>query len=116
MPLSLETEPFSHSQEEYTHAQTQWQITQDEEFSNLTLNIISSEHLTEFPVPEDALNYNLIYFWRAKFYDNQGNESQWSNPARFYTADKIDLPEEPQPADKELHLPQPPESENVGGA
>ncbi|QTA80470.1 NHL repeat-containing protein [Desulfonema limicola] len=125
----LETSPFIYSHDGYTHNLTRWQIGMDEEFSNIVLDIISAEYLTELPISDDILSYSSQYYWRVRFYDNQGNESQWSSPVLFYTAapdnniddeikdepdDVIDQPEEPETVN-EILFPRPPESEDVGG-
>ncbi|MDM8535973.1 6-bladed beta-propeller [Desulfobacterales bacterium HSG17] len=126
LPLTLRASLFTHSHEGYSHLQTRWQLSIVSDFSSPVADISTTEHLADFLIPESAISYNSEYYCRVKFYDNQNNESQWSPPVRFFTAspdeviadDDIDMPEETQPNknSNEIYYPQPPPSENVGGA
>ncbi len=68
-----------------THAKSQWQISTKNDFSTILLAVTSTAHLTSLDVPEWVLNINTTYYWRVKFYDNNGEGSEWANPYSFTT-------------------------------
>ncbi len=82
---TLQVEPFADSVDGYIHDSTRWQVSEKEGFSALTLDTRSEVYLTEIPLPVLLLKPEVRYFWRAKFFDDDGNESEWSNTASFFT-------------------------------
>ncbi|MBW2108721.1 MAG: hypothetical protein JRI36_08665, partial [Deltaproteobacteria bacterium] len=70
-----------------THLKTDWQISRAEnDFSDTFLVFSSTDsHLTTIPVPEGVLDGQTRYFWRARFYDNHGAASGWSETGAFTT-------------------------------
>lgn len=68
------------------HAKTRWQISTDAAFTSLALDRESSECLVSMVIPKFVLNKNTEYFWRVKFLDNHGAESEWSESYSFITA------------------------------
>ncbi|QTA81633.1 NHL repeat and PKD domain-containing protein [Desulfonema limicola] len=109
----LKISAFVHTGQDAKHAQTQWQISTNEEFSNIVFDITGSEYLTELPVPELVLTENTAYFWRVKYIDTRENESEWSSPAMFTTVSIND--DIPDSGITPYALPQAPESDDVGG-
>jgi hypothetical protein len=83
----LQTEDFSDPDGD-THAQTQWQISTESNFSSLVLDITSDSHRTSLTVPEFIVTVNTTYYWRVKFYDDRGAASEWSDP--YYSFTTID--------------------------
>jgi len=81
----LQTAAFSDPDMGDTHEKTRWQISETNDFSTSVSDETSSSQLTLFAVPEGILNQGTSYYWRVKFYDNQGNESSWSEIFSFTT-------------------------------
>jgi len=67
------------------HGHTQWQIGTGPDFSNLVLDIFSDTHLTSLTIPHLVLSGDMTYYWRVKFYDSSGNDSQWSETFWYTT-------------------------------
>lgn len=83
------------------HAKTEWQVIQMES-GVCVLNTVSSTALTECSVPEIMLTASTTYIWRARFYDNNGAASEWSETADFETGSSTtDLDEDGVPDDQE---------------
>ena len=76
---------FKDSDLESTHTQTQWQISQTIDFSDLVLNVTTNLFLTELAVPECTLEESKEYFWRVRFFDQYYSSSVWSDPNQFST-------------------------------
>jgi hypothetical protein len=81
----LQTGAFSDPNPGDTHAETRWQISAEDDFSSLIMDLTSGSHLTSFSVPDFVLNVGTTYYWRVIFYDNNEVESTWSNPFSFTT-------------------------------
>jgi len=81
----LQTDAFSDPDTGDTHAQSQWQMSTDGDFSSLLLDIISSSHLTSLSVPQFILDDGATYYWRVRFYDNSLAASDWSESYVFTT-------------------------------
>jgi hypothetical protein len=81
----LQTEDFSDPDVGDTHAHTQWQISTESDFSSLVLDVTSDLHLEALTVPEFIVNVDDTYYWRAKFFDNRGAASEWSDPSYSFT-------------------------------
>ncbi|MBT8365406.1 MAG: hypothetical protein KJP23_11935 [Deltaproteobacteria bacterium] len=102
---TLETGPFSAQNlpvENY-HARTHWQIARDAAFDGLVADVISPVSLTSCKVSASTLEIDSAYFWRAKFIDNDGVESEWADASSFTTtAVSNDLNGNGIPDDQEL--------------
>ena len=86
----LQTKAFSDPNPGDTHAETQWQISEEADFSPLVIDVTSTSHLTSFIVPDFVLNTGTTYYWRVRFYDNHQGESTWSMPFSFTTARPVE--------------------------
>ena len=67
------------------HAATQWQISDVSDFSYIVYNLETEQFLTDLPVPESMLETGTRYFWRVRYIDHRGGESQWSDSYWFAT-------------------------------
>jgi hypothetical protein len=56
-----------------THAETQWQISTENDFSTLILDITSTSHITSLSVLQSILGDDTMYYWRARFSDGTTN-------------------------------------------
>ena len=81
----LETGDFSDPDSGDTHAQTQWQISEQSDFSSFILDKTSAVHLTRLTVPKCVLDKGTTYYWRVRFYDNHYAQSEWSDTYSFTT-------------------------------
>ena len=81
----LQTGPFIKINSNDTHLKTDWQISESEAFSSSILYEKSFIHLTSLVVPGLTLRRNTTYYWRVRFYDNNANVSEWSEPFSFTT-------------------------------
>ena len=92
---ALMTYAFSDNEND-THKKTRWQIATDLTFSALVTDVVTTVDLTLFKVLDHILTvptgYGAVntYYWRAKFFDNQGEESPWSAPYAFKLAATVD--------------------------
>ncbi len=68
-----------------THLQTDWEISTSADFSSTLLQIQSKVNLTLLTVPDLTLQESTIYYWKARFYDNNSNVSNWPEPFSFTT-------------------------------
>jgi hypothetical protein len=84
MPLDIITQPFSDSDND-AHSKSQWQISEQSDFSTLVVDITSDNYLTTFPVPHMVLESERKYYVRVRFYDFYDTASDWSNPVEFTT-------------------------------
>jgi hypothetical protein len=84
MPLDITTEPFSDPNND-THLQSQWQISDQSDFSESVVDITSNTDLTTFPVPHMVLKSNQQYYVRVRFFDAYLTASNWSNAVEFTT-------------------------------
>jgi hypothetical protein len=66
------------------HKQTHWQVSKQQDFSSLLLDIDSNDHLTELTVPHLVLDPNNTYYVRTQFSD-YSDSSEWSNTVQFTT-------------------------------
>jgi hypothetical protein len=69
------------------HRATRWQISRDETFESLVLDITSVEHLLGVTVPHRVLDGQTVYYWRARFTGTDGLVRMWSAVNRFTTED-----------------------------
>ena len=80
----IECETFSDPDGD-VQGQAQWQISTVSDFSTLSLDVTSTDQLTEFAVPHMVLNYDTTYYARVRFYDVYLDASEWSDPVGFTT-------------------------------
>jgi hypothetical protein len=104
----LTTGEFSDPNSGDTHAKTQWQIRLDSDFDSAdatrrVLDRTSSTSLKSLQVPDLILNPSTMYYWRARFYDNNGAASGWSETFSFTTeSDPADQDGNGIPDDQEV--------------
>jgi type IV pilus assembly protein PilY1 len=67
------------------HAQTEWQISAEIDFSSLLLDVTSADDLISIEVPQSLLGGETTYYWRARFYDTNAVSSDWSETYSFTT-------------------------------
>jgi hypothetical protein len=83
--LNITTDPFSDPDND-PHSQSQWQISEQSDFSTLVIDSVSNTYLTLLPVPQMVLNANQTYYVRVRFYDTYLAASDWSDTIEFTTA------------------------------
>ncbi|MGE5295165.1 MAG: GLUG motif-containing protein, partial [Solirubrobacterales bacterium] len=83
---TLTSSPFSDLDLGDTHAATQWQIDDSEDFATPVWDYrdVNSDKTSE-AVPSGVLTYNTTYRWRVRYQDSKGGWSQWSAPMQFAT-------------------------------
>jgi chitinase len=84
VPMSVTTEPFSDPDGD-SHKQSRWQISEQSDFSTLTLDVTTNRHLTVLTVPHTVLKPNQSYHVRVQFYDMYSEASNWSDSVEFTT-------------------------------
>ncbi|BBO85475.1 hypothetical protein DSCO28_60410 [Desulfosarcina ovata subsp. sediminis] len=72
------------------HYQSQWQISTENDFSELVLDETSTTQLTAYQVGDMVLDYDTVYYWRVRFIDTRSGESEWSEVSSFITAESSD--------------------------
>lgn len=87
---TLETGPFSDPDPGEKHLLTKWQISSQEDFSDIVFEALSKDRLTLLPVPLLLLVGEKTYYWRAQFYDGEGSKSDWPEPFEFETSKDLD--------------------------
>ena len=85
IPLDITTQPFSDPNDD-SHRQSQWQISDQSDFSSLVVDDTSDTYLTTFSVPHMVLISNQKYYVRVRFYDVYSEASDWSGTVEFTTA------------------------------
>jgi chitinase len=85
IPLDISTQPFSDPNDD-SHGQSQWQISDQSDFSSLVVDATSDTYLTTFSVPHMVLISNQKYYVRVRFYDVYSEASDWSGTVEFTTA------------------------------
>jgi chitinase len=85
VPLDITTQPFSDPNDD-AHSQSQWQISDQSDFSSLVVDVTSDTYLTTFSVPHMVLISNQKYYVRVRFYDVYSEASNWSGTVEFTTA------------------------------
>ncbi len=85
VPLDITTEPFSDPNND-AHLQSQWQISEQSDFSEQVMDITSDNYLTTFPVPHMVLKSNHKYYVRVRSFDSYYTASNWSGTVEFTTA------------------------------
>ncbi|MBW2247571.1 MAG: hypothetical protein JRF62_10330 [Deltaproteobacteria bacterium] len=85
IPLDITTQSFSDPNDD-SHGQSQWQISDQSDFSSLVVDDTSDTYLTTFSVPHMVLISNQRYYVRVRFYDVYSEASDWSGTVEFTTA------------------------------
>jgi hypothetical protein len=67
------------------HYQTHWQVSKDSNFSDLILDLISPVSLTSLIFTGSALEEDNTYYWRVRYFDSNGSESEWAEEYSFST-------------------------------
>jgi chitinase len=88
VPLNITTTAFSDSNND-DHFQSQWQMSEQSDFSTPVVDITSDNYLTKFSVPHMALKSNQKYYVRVRFFDVFSTASNWSSTVEFTTAHLI---------------------------
>ncbi|OGF55065.1 MAG: hypothetical protein A2Z21_04550 [Candidatus Fraserbacteria bacterium RBG_16_55_9] len=85
------------------HDRTQWQIATSADFAEGTI-VYDTDFvyyaLTALPVPSGVLKFNMSYWWRARYKDDQlyiESNSPWSSPRKFTTRTFHTPPPPPPP-------------------
>jgi hypothetical protein len=88
--LSVETESFSDPEGD-AHSMSQWQVVKPSD-SSVVLEVETSEHLTELPIPHAVLDRGSTYSVSVQFVDAHSEPSEWSDPVVFTTiTNTVDL-------------------------
>jgi hypothetical protein len=89
VPLNITTAAFSDPNND-DHFQSQWQISEQNNFTTRVVDITSDIYMTSFSVPHMVLKSNQKYFVRVRFFDVYSTASSWSSTVEFTTADFIE--------------------------
>jgi hypothetical protein len=103
LPVQLEV-AYGGDSSPATHGATRWQISRDEEFSIMAMDITSDTHLLALTVPDLILTGDTGYYWRVRFIGSDGRPRAWSDTHHFTTAleDSGDANGNGLPDDQEL--------------
>jgi hypothetical protein len=85
VPLDITTAAFSDPNND-DHFQSQWQISEQSNFSTPVVDITSDNYMTSFSVPHMVLKSNHKYYVRVRFFDVYSTASNWSGTVEFTTA------------------------------
>jgi len=85
VPLNITTTAFSDPNND-DHFKSQWQISEQSDFSARAVDITSDNYLTTFSVPHMVLKSNHKYYVRVRFFDVYSIASNWSSTVEFTTA------------------------------
>jgi hypothetical protein len=85
VPLNITTAAFADPNND-DHIQSQWQISEQSNFSTRVVDITSDNYLTTFSVPHMVLKSNHKYYVRVRFFDVYSTASNWSGTVEFTTA------------------------------
>jgi hypothetical protein len=83
-PVTLAVGSFNDPDSEDSHLKTEWRVFRTED-GVCVFDIASTSALTEFSIPEIMLDEYTNYYWNARFFDSNGNASEWSETAYFST-------------------------------
>jgi len=89
VPLDIASEDFSDPNSD-AHIQSQWQISEQNNFSTCVVDVTGNKHLTTFSVPHMVLKPNQKYFVRVRFFDVYFAASNWSDAVKFTTANFVE--------------------------
>jgi hypothetical protein len=85
VPLNITTTAFSDPNND-DHFKSQWQISEQSDFSTRAVDITSDNYLTTFSVPHMVLKPNQKYYVRVRCFDVYSTPSNWSSTVEFTTA------------------------------
>jgi hypothetical protein len=85
VPLDITTAAFSDPNND-DHIQSQWQMSEQSNFSTRVVDITSDNYMTTFSVPHMVLKSNHKYYVRVRFFDVYSTASNWSGTVEFTTA------------------------------
>jgi hypothetical protein len=85
VPLDITAAAFSDPNND-DHIQSQWQISEQSNFSTRVVDITSDYYMTSFSVPHMVLKSNQKYYVRVRFFDVYSTASNWSDTVEFTTA------------------------------
>ena len=85
VPLDITTTAFLDPNND-DHFQSQWQISEQSDFSTRVVDITSDNYMTSFSVPHMVLKSNQKYYVRVRFFDVYSTASNWSSTVEFTTA------------------------------
>jgi hypothetical protein len=85
---TLESSAFSDPDAGDTHAATQWQVDDNNDFSSPIWDHEDTDtDKTHQAVPSGTLSYSTTYYWRMRHQDSQSAWSEWSD-SRSFTVDR----------------------------
>lgn len=84
VPLNITANAFSDPNSD-SHSKSQWQISEQSNFSSLLVDISSNSYLTTFSVPHSVLKSKETYYVRLRYYDAYSESSGWSGSVGFTT-------------------------------
>jgi hypothetical protein len=87
-PVYLVLDTFNDPDANDTHGKTIWQLSTLNSFQTYVINIESETLLYRLPISVSILSDNTSYYWRTKFVDHYGLESNWSLIYKFSTLDQ----------------------------
>lgn len=79
------TASFSDPDSGDSHLKTDWQTSESFAFTTSILLESSYTNLTSLTIPDGLLDEGTTYYWHARFYDKDGNASDWSSIYSFTT-------------------------------
>ena len=82
MPVQLTLKKFHDPDQGDSHLKTQWRIFREED-NVCVLSTISTDFLTTLPVPDIVFEESTAYYWNARFFDNHGAASGWSEAEKI---------------------------------
>jgi len=88
VPLDITTAAFTDPNDN-DHYQSQWQISEQSDFSARVVDITSDNYLTTFSVPHMILKPSHKYYVRVRFFDVYITSSTWSDTIEFTTANFV---------------------------
>jgi hypothetical protein len=69
-----------------THLRTEWQVSQDSDFSTLVMHVGSTlDNLTVYQIPTLVLEPATTYYWRVRQVTSNAKQSDWSEVWAFTT-------------------------------
>ncbi len=71
------------------HTKSRWQVSTTADFSNLVLDRVCFNQLTEFSLADTLLDTETTYYWRVCYTDSAGMTSAWSQAGVFVTRDNV---------------------------
>jgi hypothetical protein len=75
------------------HDSTIWQISADNNFTELVCNETTQDDLISF-TPSEPLTADSTYYWRVSYIDNRGAQSEWSEVFSFTTRAQDPTPDD----------------------